>query len=54
MSIYVETLWFLLDCELDKDIIYGLDKKIRWLYKDIYMSQLKLPEGCHGIVQTKH
>ena len=29
MSIYVETLWFLLDCELDKDIRYGLDKKIR-------------------------
>ena len=29
MSIDVETLWFLLDCELDKDIIYGLDKKIR-------------------------
>ena len=29
MSIYVEILWFLLDCELDKNIIYGLDKKIR-------------------------
>ena len=54
MSIDVETLWFLLDCELDKDIIYGLDKKIRWLHKDICMSQIKLPESCQWIVQPKH
>ena len=54
MSIYVETLWFLLDYELDKYIIYILDKKIRWSHKNICMSQLKLPEDCHWIVQIKH
>ena len=29
MLLYLEILWFLLDCELGKGIIYGLDEKIR-------------------------
>ena len=45
---------FFLDCDLDKYLIHGLDKKIRWWHRNICMSQLKLPEGCHWIVQTKH